>query len=135
MIAYLDSVGGISPDQLSGFFVGWADPPSRHAHLKLLAGSDEIVLAVDDSTGAVVGFITGITDHLLSAYIPFLEVLPEYRGMGIGSELVRRMLDKLSEYYMIDLICDEETQVFYERFGMRKASGMMIRNFDRQSGS
>jgi ribosomal protein S18 acetylase RimI-like enzyme len=135
MISYLDSAEGITSDQLDGFFVGWPDPPSPATHAKLLVSSDYIVLAVDDETGNVVGFITAISDGVLAVFIPLLEVLPAYRGRGIGSELVRRMLDKLSAYYAVDLACDLELQSFYDRFGMKPSTGMYTRNYERQSGS
>lgn len=134
MISYIDSIVNITADNLYGFFVGWPNPPSPETHLKLLANSDKIVLAVDDETGNVVGFITAISDGILSAYIPFLEVLPAYRRKGIGQELVRRMLEKLKGLYMADLLCDSELQPFYARFGMKAVSGMILRNYGRQSG-
>lgn len=134
MIKYSESVAGIEPRQLQGFFVGWPNPPSPETHLEVLQRSDQAVIAVDVDTQQVVGFVTAITDKVLAAYIPLLEVLPDYQGLGIGSELVRRMLDLLSDYYMVDLICLEELQPFYERFGFPRATGMAIRNFERQSG-
>lgn len=133
MITYIDSAEGISPAQLEGgFFAGWPSPPSPTAHLNILLHSDAIVLALDEGR-AVVGFITAITDRVSCAYIPHLEVLSVYQGQGIGSELVRQMLTKLQHLYMIDLMCDPEVQPFYARLGMRPSSGMLIRNFDRQS--
>lgn len=134
MITYRHSSQDITPDQLRGFFEGWPNPPTPETHLRLLEGSDEVVIAIDEDTGAVVGFITAITDRVLSAYIPFLEVLPEYRGRGIGSELVRRMLDRLDGLYMVDLLCDKQLIAFYERFGMRGATGAMLRNYKYQAG-
>ena len=56
------------------------------------------------------------------------------QGQGIGSELVRRLLERLKDVYMIDLLCDEAVQPFYARLGLRPASGMMQRNYDNQSG-
>ena len=84
MISYSDSIEGITPDRLNGFFVGWQVSPSPEKHLKLLANSDHIVLAVDDVTGHVVGFVTAISDGVLVAYIPLLEVLPAYQGQGMA---------------------------------------------------
>lgn len=62
--------------------------------------------------GQVIGFITALTDGVLSAYIPLLEVLAEHRGRGVGGLLTRLMLADLSDLYMIDLVCDEELQPF-----------------------
>jgi ribosomal protein S18 acetylase RimI-like enzyme len=132
---YVDSPESVSPHQLQGFFVGWPNPPSPEKHRELLEKSDVCLLAMDETTSMVVGFITAITDHVLSAYIPLLEVLPSYQGQGIGAELVRRMLEKLNNLYMIDLLCDLNLQPYYERFGMKPASGMFLRNYHQQSGA
>lgn len=133
-VIYTDSLDNLSADHLrGGFFVGWPNPPSPETHLRVLQGSDHVVLAKDGEQ--VIGYITAVTDGVLAAYIPHLEVLPAYKGQGIGSELVRRMLDKLRDLYMIDLICDTDVQPFYARLGMRPYTGMIYRNYDRQSGA
>jgi GNAT superfamily N-acetyltransferase len=125
-IRYVYTVKGMMPEHLVGFFEGWPHPPSPEIHLRLLENSDYVILAINVDSGNVIGFVTAISDHVLSAYIPFLEVLPEYRGRGIGSELVRRMLDRLSGLYMVDLLCDAELQPFYTSLGMRPATGMLV---------
>jgi ribosomal protein S18 acetylase RimI-like enzyme len=135
MIIYTDTVAGITPAQLHGFFVGWPNPPSPQTHVRLLQGSDHIVLAIDEGSGTVVGFITAISDGVLSAYIPHLEVLPDFQSRGIGSELLRRVLERLNKLYMIDLLCDLELQPWYARFGLKPATGMLSRNYARQSGA
>ncbi len=135
MIDYVYSSEGITANQLHGFFVGWPNPPSPEVHLQLLQKSDEVILAVDSSNGKIIGFITAITDRVLSAYIPLLEVLPAYQHQQIGKTLVQKMLERLSAYYMVDLLCDTELQSFYEQFEMRHASGMFLRNYDKQSGA
>jgi ribosomal protein S18 acetylase RimI-like enzyme len=129
---YTTSTEGIFPEMLTGFFDGWPNPPSTEKHLELLQNSYKVVLAMD--VGKVAGFITAISDGVLSAYIPLLEVLPDYKSNGIGKELVNRMLIELSNIYMIDIMCDPDLQAYYEKFGMVKANGMVIRNYDRQYG-
>jgi hypothetical protein len=39
------------------------------------------------------------------------------------------MLEKLKDHYMIDLCCDENLSPFYEKLGMKKVAGMIIRNY------
>ena len=131
---YTTSLDAISADMLRGFFVDWPDPPDSATHLKLLQNSSKVVMALDDEGNQVIGFITAISDDVLSAYIPLLEVLPEYKGKGIGKELVRRMLKELENMYMVDLCCDDDLVSFYETFHMMPSNGMMIRNYDMQSG-
>jgi ribosomal protein S18 acetylase RimI-like enzyme len=135
VISYTDSVQGIVADQLHGFFVGWPEPPSPQTHLALLQNSAHVVLALDDETGHVVGFVTAISDGVLAAYIPLLEVLPAYQGQGMGQELMRRVLEELSQLYAVDLVCDPELEPFYARLGMRRAVAMTVRNYARQSGA
>jgi ribosomal protein S18 acetylase RimI-like enzyme len=131
---YLTSAEGISPHQLHSFFVGWPNPPSPETHLAILRRSDAVALAVDEETGQVVGFINALSDGVLCAFIPLLEVLPAYQGRGIGSELARRMLALLGDLYTVDVMCDADVQPFYARLGMQPAQGMMLRRYDRQSG-
>jgi ribosomal protein S18 acetylase RimI-like enzyme len=134
MITYTESLASLEASQpQGGFFVGWPNPPSPTTHLKILQGSSHVVLALDGPR--VIGFINAISDGVLTAYIPLLEVLPAYQKRGIGAELVRRMLERLKTLYMIDVLCDPEVQPFYERVGMLRASGMIVRNYDRQSGA
>lgn len=115
-------------------FVGWPSPPNPQTHLRLLENSSKIVLAIDERTNEVIGFITAISDGVLSAYVPLLEVLPQYKNKGIGKELVSRMLKELDEIYMIDLCCDDDLVPYYEKFGMMKTNGMVYRNYAMQAG-
>jgi ribosomal protein S18 acetylase RimI-like enzyme len=128
-VEYTELLDGLEPHHLDGFFVGWPNPPSPERRLELLRGSAAVVLARDGER--VVGFVNAISDGVLSAYIPLLEVLPAYQGRGIGSELVRRIVARLERLYMIDLCCDAELEPFYRRLGFRTLDrGMGIRNYD-----
>ncbi len=134
MIVYKNNIDGISSTMLNGFFVDWPNPPNLQTHLKLLKNSSKVIIALDENTNQVVGFIKAISDGVLSAYIPFLEVLPAYKNKGIGKELVKRMLQQLDDIYMIDLCCDDDLIPYYENFGMIKSNGMLVRNYEMQSG-
>ena len=88
----------------------------------------------DKRSNKIIGFINAISDGILSAYIPLLEVLPKYQKQGIGSELVKKMLEELNDFYMVDLCCDESLQPFYEKFDMLKSQAMICRNYKHQGG-
>ncbi|HSF84437.1 MAG TPA: GNAT family N-acetyltransferase [Acidimicrobiia bacterium] len=135
MILYTTDVSAVTEADLEGpFFVGWPDPPDPAAHLRLLRGSDHVVLAVHDGDNRIVGFATAITDGVLAAYIPLLEVVPDYQGRGIGSELVRRLVEAIGPIYMVDAMCDPDLQPFYQHLGLAPATGVMFRNHSRQRG-
>ena len=133
MIHYIESINGVGVEHLrGGFFYKWPNPPTPENHLRILRGSDVVVLAreADDN---IVGFITAVSDGVSCAYIPHLEVLRAYQGNGIGTELMQRMLAKLRHLYMVDLVCDLSVRTFYDRLGMRAVVGMVARNYDRQA--
>ncbi len=134
MITYTQSLDEISAAQLTGFFVGWPNPPSPGKLLEILSGSAYIVLAIDTRSGQVIGFINAVSDRILAAYIPLLEVLPTYQDRGISTRLMTLMKKTLSDLYIVDLVCDKDLQPFYSQFGMKPMTAMMIRNYDKQSG-
>jgi ribosomal protein S18 acetylase RimI-like enzyme len=134
MIDYVDNLDDISPRMLKGFFVEFSKRPSSERLYEMLNHSEYKILALDTEMNKVAGYINAISDHVLSAYIPLLEVIPAYQKQGIGKELLRRMIEKLGDYYMIDLCCDERMIKFYRKFGMKKMQAMSIRNFHNQSG-
>ncbi|WP_318672333.1 MULTISPECIES: GNAT family N-acetyltransferase [Paenibacillus] len=136
MIIYQDHLQGITESSVApGFFDGWPNPPSPAVLIRLLANSTFIILAIDSDTKRMIGFINCLSDKVLTAYIPLLEVIPEYQGRGIGKELTARMLERLKGLYMVDLLCDPDVQEFYARLGMKKATGMLMRNYEHQSGA
>lgn len=126
MIRYASSTDGVTAPDLQGFFVGWPIAPSATQHLAALNGSHRVVLAFDGDR--VVGFVNAIGDGVLTAFVPWLEVLPSHQGRGIGSELVRRLLAALRGVYSVDLVCDDELRPFYESLGLRPLQGMGLRD-------
>lgn len=133
-IIYNSDITGTSPEQLNGFFVGWAKKPTPQKLLELLEKAPYKVIAMDQNTQQIVGFIYAITDGILCAYIPLLEVLPVFQKKGIGKNLVNKLLKLIDSYYMIDLCCDSNLEDYYRKLSFNKASGMIIRNYSTQSG-
>jgi predicted N-acetyltransferase YhbS len=126
MIEYSDDMTSVDEPMLSGFFVGWPRHPSPAQHLAVLRGSYRAFVALD--AGRVVGFVNMISDGVLTAFIPWLEVLPSHQGQGIGSELMRRVLDGTSRFYSVDLICDADLIPYYERTGWTGWTGALLRH-------
>jgi ribosomal protein S18 acetylase RimI-like enzyme len=129
-ITYTDRTESVSAAQLDRFFVGWATHPDRLTHLEILRRSHAVWLALDGRR--CVGFINALSDGILCAHIPLLEVLPDYRGRGIGKELVTRMLASLSDMYAIDIVCDEQVAPFYAKLGLSRCVAMVRRNCPEQ---
>ena len=85
MIYYTDDLTAVREDMLNGFFVGWPRRPSPSQHLAVLRGSYRSVVAIDDADGRVVGFVNMLSDGVMTAFIPWLEVLlvPYYERFGM----------------------------------------------------
>jgi GNAT superfamily N-acetyltransferase len=128
VISYADDPTALREDMLRGFFVGWPRRPSPAQHLAVLRASYRTVVAIDDAEDRVVGFVNMLSDGILTAFIPWLEVLPGYRRQGIGDELMRRVLAGQECFYSVDLVCDAELLPYYARFGMASASSALLRH-------
>ena len=133
-VAYTTSLDGGAPEHLHGFFEGWPSSPTPERHLEIPRRSYRVVLARDAGSPAVIGFVNALSDGVLAAFLPPLEVLPSHRRRGIGTELVRRILDELGGLYSVDVVCDHPLGPFYERFGMQPLLGMALRRPDAAPG-
>ncbi len=127
-IEYRTSAAGLRWEQLDGFFVGWPVRPSAATLLDHLTRSYRCAVALDTSGDRVVGFATAISDGLLAASIPLVEVLPGWHERGIGTELMRSLFDQLAHLYQVDLSCDDDVRPFYEKLGMASGTAMIRRN-------
>ena len=132
-LTYQTTADGLTEDQLTGdFFEGWLDPPSSAALLRILQSSDHVVVAVRDEK--VIGFVTALSDEVISAFITLLEVVPEEHNKGIGHSLINQLLDDLGDIYMVDLVCDVNLSRFYAELGVATTTGMSRRDYAMQSG-
>jgi predicted GNAT family N-acyltransferase len=132
-LTYQTTAEGLTEDQLTGeFFEGWLDAPSPDTLLEILQSSDHVVIAVRDDQ--VIGFVTAISDGVLSAFITLLEVVPEEQNKGIGHSLINQVLDEIGQIYMVDLVCDANLSRFYAELGFATATGMSRRDYAVQSG-
>ncbi len=129
-IIYSNNKEAVNDLELGVFFEDWPKKPKNEMLKKSILGATHCVLAIDKSRSRLIGYITAVSDGVLSAYIPFLEVEPEYRNKGIGVTLTRKMITQLSDLYMIDLVCDKELADFYSQAEFKSWHAMIRRNYD-----
>ena len=85
----------------------------------LIHGSFLFAVAVDTKTGCAIGMGRVISDGVSDGYIQDLVVMPEYRGTGIGAQIVSKLVKKCLEMGVswIGLIAEPGTEKFYMSLG------------------
>ena len=71
----------------------------------------------------LVGLICAMDDGVMTAYIHYLLVNPDYQDMGIEKKLVEKMKDRYKDYLRIVIVAYNEEIGFYESCGFEKADG------------
>lgn len=70
----------------------------------------------------LVGLICAMDDGIMTAYIHYLLVNPEYQHYGIGKTLVEKMKEKYKGYLRIVIVAYNEEIGFYESCGFKTAN-------------
>ncbi len=71
--------------------------------------------------GKLIGLICAMDDGIMTAYIHYLLVNPDYHKLGIGKKLVEKMKEKYKEYLRIVIVAYNDEVGFYEACGFKKA--------------
>lgn len=121
MIVYKDT-HDFNPKELQELFlsVEWS---SGHYPDKLVVAMKNfktVFTAWDNDK--LVGLICAMDDGIMTAYIHYLLVNPDYHDLGIGKKLVEKMKDKYKEYLRIVVVSYNDEMGFYEACGFKKAN-------------
>lgn len=68
----------------------------------------------------LVGMICALDDGIMTAYVHYLLVHPDYHGQTIGRTLVNKVKEKYKDYLRIVLVAYDEQIHFYEACGFKK---------------
>ena len=98
--------------------------------ISTLVEKASISLVARDEMGEIIGVCFGITDFAYWLFITDLGVVRECVGQGIGSALVKKLLELASgEENIIMYTCVNENAVpFYEKLGMKTPRDVMVYN-------
>ncbi len=106
--------------------VGWEQAINFESASRSLDHSIHCVVAVDGTTPVGMGRIVG--DGAIYFYIQDIAVLPSHQGHGLGSSIMRELIDWLRanapEKAFIGLFAAGGTEAFYRRFGFEAHAGM-----------
>lgn len=105
-------------EQLHDLFlsVEWLSANYPERVFSAMQNSSTVITAWDG--GKLVGLASAIDDGVLTAYIPYLLINPDYQHMGIGKYLLRSIKDKYKDYLYLLLVSEKENLIdFYKREG------------------
>lgn len=69
----------------------------------------------------LVGLICAMDDSIMTAYIHYLLVHPDYHGMKIGRTLVDMIKQKYCDYLRLVIVAYNDEKHFYEHCGFKAA--------------
>ena len=105
--------------------VGWTNYLKRADILEEAYANSLFVLAAYDGD-SLLGIIRAIGDGLTIVFVQDIIVLPEYQRKGIGTKLLKTLMDKYKDVYQMELLTDntEKTKAFYRSVGFTAADDM-----------
>ena len=74
----------------------------------------------------LVGFARAISDGEHRAYVEDVVIDPEYRGRGIGEQIVAALVEAIGDVHIVSLFCEPERVEFYGRNGFRASETAKI---------
>jgi GNAT superfamily N-acetyltransferase len=93
----------------------WAIGRPRETVERLIREASRVVGLYDGDRQ--IGFCRAFTDGLVIAYLADVYVVPEYRGRGLGEELVREMVENGPYAELRWVLHTEDMHQLYRKFG------------------
>ncbi len=107
-------------DEIVDFYrsVGWTNYLERPDILKKAYENSLCVLGAYDYD-KLVGIIRAVGDAKTIVFVQDIIVLPKYQRKGIGTKLLKTLMDKYKDVYQMELLTDntEKTKAFYRSVG------------------
>lgn len=98
--------------------VGWTNYLERISVLEEAYVNSLCVIGAYDNE-KLVGIIRAVGDGQTIVFVQDIIVLPEYQRKGIGTKLLKAVMDKFHDVYQMELLTDntEKTKAFYRSVG------------------
>jgi GNAT superfamily N-acetyltransferase len=102
----------------------WAKGRPRETVARLVREADRVVGVYDG--GRQIGFARAFTDGVAIAYLADVYVVPEFRGRGLGVELVREMIENGPYADVKWLLHTTDAHGLYQKLGFREPSEKVL---------
>lgn len=118
-----DDPGRVDVDAVHDYLANesyWATGRSRDVVERLVREAQRVVGLYDN--GRQVGFARAFTDGVSLVYLADVYVLPEYRGRGLGTELVREIVENGPYADVRWILHTRDAHGLYRKLGFREPS-------------
>ena len=114
--------------------VNWVSGQYPNRLYKALMNSSSVLTAWQDNNLA--GLVRVLDDSEMTAYIHYVLVNPKYQGLGIGKNMIEKVIKKYQDYLYIEIMPEKrKNSEFYKKFGfqvMTDGVAMQICNFSNK---
>lgn len=102
--------------------VGWTNYLERVDTLQQAYDGSLCVLGAYDSD-QLIGIVRAVGDGSTIVFVQDIIVLPEHQRKGIGTKLLKTLVDKYKDVYQMELLTDntDKMKVFYRSMGFTAA--------------
>lgn len=117
------TIKDFSKEELEDLFlsVNWSSGSYPEKLVIAMRNSSSVFSAWDDDK--LVGLINVLDDGIMTAYVHYLLVMPEYQHIGIGKKLLKMVSENYKNYLRILLIAYDKEIDFYKHCGFEAGEG------------
>ena len=102
---------------------GWTEYTEDAERTRLALSAPGVTTLVALADGRMVGAIQVQSDGIIQAHLSMLLIDPQWRGRGLGSQLLREALDRAGG---LQLDIRTRTEGYYERMGASRSLGFRL---------
>ncbi len=124
MFDWIDSTETIDWEELSNLYRIAPLGEKKASDLKITFANSRFVCFVFDA-GKLIGAGRALADGVDCSYICDVAVHPEYQGLGIGKEIVSRLVECSKDHRKIILYAAPGKEPFYHKLGFRRMKTAM----------
>ena len=126
----IKGLSGAEFDRLRKLYIeaAWISPDDPAVFLHRAVAGSAVAAGVFDDSGTLIGFGRALSDGCSDAYIQDVVVSPEFRGQGLGRQIIRLLESELRKVGVdwIGLVGEPGTEQFYSKLGLKSKAGYTL---------
>lgn len=126
----IKELSGADFDRLRKLYIetAWISPDDPAVFLYRAVSGSAVAAGAFDDSGTLIGFGRALSDGCSDAYIQDVVVSPEFRGQGLGRQIIRLIEGELRKMGVdwIGLVGEPGTEKFYSKLKLKPQDGYTL---------